>query len=140
MPFKRYLEQGKLKKVKAGLDQVKGLLKRAKKDIATAEKIAGIDIEWSYTVAYHSMLRSARALLLSKGLRPDDGAQHRTVVEVSGIILGEKFKKLIQEFDHMRKTRSDFIYEIHSLSEEEASKAIKDAKTFIEKICETISE
>ncbi len=139
MTFKRYLEQGKLKKINAKFDQVFRLLKRAKKDISTAEKIFPIDAEWAYAVAYHSMLRSARALLLAQGLRPDDGAQHRTVVEVSGLILGEEFKNLIEKFDNMRKTRSDFIYESRSLSQEESKRAIQNAKVFIEKIVEMVS-
>lgn len=134
MNFKSYIQQGKLKKIKAKLDQIVRLIERAQKDLITAEKNLEFDEEWAYTIAYHSMLRSARALLLSKGLRPSGTSQHKTVVEISGLILGKEFAEIIDKFDRMRRIRSDFIYEYMDLSFEEAKNAIKSAQQLVSKI------
>ena len=132
--FKNYFEQRKLQKIGPKLDQIAKLIQRAIKDIKTAEKNLTIDQEWSFTIAYHSMLRAGRALLLFHGVRSTGQAQHKTVVEVSGLILGKSFQELINMFDRMRRKRSDFIYESLEMSLSEAKSAIKNAKIFIVKI------
>lgn len=139
MNFKNYIEQGKLKRIKPKIDQVKRLIKRAKKDLETGENILNFDKEWAYTIAYHSMLRGARALLLYNGLRPSGEGQHKTVVEISGILLGKDFSELIDKFDRMRRIRSDFIYEYIDLSLEESKIALRSAKELVSKIEEKIS-
>ncbi len=48
----------------------------------------------AYTFAYLAILRSGRALMILKGLRPADGRQHKTVVEVAGHFLGKEFEDL----------------------------------------------
>jgi len=138
--FKNYLEQRRLRKIKPKLDQIVKLIQRAMKDIQTAEKNLVIDQDWSFTIAYHSMLRAGRALLLFCGFCPIGQAQHKTVVEVSGLILGKSFQELISMFDRMRRKRSDFIYESIELSLTEAKSAIKNAKIFIVKIEKIIKE
>jgi len=139
MNLEIYIEQGKLKRIKPKYDQIMRLIERSQKDLVTAKRNLEFDEEWAYTIAYHAILRSARALLLSKGLRPSGTGQHKTVVEISGLILGKEFSELIDKFDRMRRTRSDFIYEYIDLSFEEAKKAIKDAQTLVVKIKENIN-
>ena len=134
MNLKSYIDSGKLKHIEPKNDQVKRLLKRAQKDISTAEHTLGIDDEWAYTIAFHSMLRAGRALLLHNGYRVSGEGQHKTVVEVSGILLGENFSELTDKFNRMRRTRSDFIYDYIELSLEESKVAIKNAKELILKI------
>ena len=72
-----------------------------------------------------------------KGYRPIDGYQHKTVVEFCCIILGDKYKKLTQHFDRMRRKKNIFTYEVNiSISKTEVENALKTAREFIELIKE----
>ncbi len=73
--------------------------------------------------------------MLFKGYMPDDGAQHKTVVEVTSAILGDKFKNLTEQFETMRRKRNEMTYEAGSLlSKSEAQKAFSDATSLVEGI------
>ena len=50
MSLKNYLEKGKLRRVKPKSDQVIRLIKRAKKDLDTAEYNLDVDPEWEFTI------------------------------------------------------------------------------------------
>jgi hypothetical protein len=53
------------------------------------------------------------------------------VVTASGIILGEKYKSLINKFDRMRRKYQNFMVEAGSMvSGYEAGQAIRDAEEF----------
>lgn len=76
------------------------------------------------------MLKAGRALLFLEGLRPADGAQHKTVVQVSEIFLGSAFKSLAEEFETMRRKRNQLVYEYGSLlSHTEVKTALNDAES-----------
>lgn len=81
------------------------------------------------------MLKAGRALLHLKGLRPADGAQHRTVVQVCETLLGKSFVSLAAQFETMRRKRNQMVYEFGSLlSESEVRGALKDAELWIQAI------
>ncbi len=81
------------------------------------------------------MLHAGRALMLFKGYRPCDGYQHKTVVDFASIVLGEKYKILVQHFDKMRKKRNIFTYEVSiSISKTEVKNALKSAMDFIKAV------
>ena len=101
----RLEKEGKLRKQKAGLIQVEALLKEAILDLKEANKILHIAQRATYLLAYMAMLKAGRALLLLMGFVPDDGAQHKTVVEVTSIILGKKYQNLTEQFETMRRKR-----------------------------------
>ena len=128
-------KQGKIKKQKAGIVQIEALLKEAILDLREAKKISHIAERATYLLAYMAMLKAGRALLLFKGYMPDDGAQHKTVVEVTSAILGDKFKNLTEQFETMRRKRNEMTYEAGSLlSKSEAQKAFSDAISLVEGI------
>jgi uncharacterized protein (UPF0332 family) len=128
-------KEGKIRKQKAGIVQVDALLREAILDLKEAKKIAHLAERATYLLAYMAMLKAGRALLLLKGYVPDDGAQHKTVVEVTSIILGEKYKSLAQQFETMRRKRNEITYEAGILlTKSEAEKAFLDAISLIEKI------
>jgi uncharacterized protein (UPF0332 family) len=135
-PFFVKLErEGKLKKQKAGIVQVEALLKQAIADLKEAKKIAHIAERATYLMAYMAMLKAGRALLLFKGYVPDDGAQHKTVVEATAELLGHKFKNLIAHFETMRRKRNEMTYEAGSLvSASEAKAAFSDAIELVQEI------
>jgi uncharacterized protein (UPF0332 family) len=97
-------KEGKIRKQKAGIVQVEALLKEAILDLGEAKKITQLASRATYLLAYMAMLKAGRALLLFKGYVPDDGAQHKTVVDVTSIILGDKYRNLTEQFETMRRS------------------------------------
>jgi uncharacterized protein (UPF0332 family) len=87
------------------------------------------------------MLRSGLALMFSEGFRPEIKDKHLTVVRFASSILGDKFKRLINDYDFMRKKRNRFIYEPDiPCSIKEAEDAMKTAKEFVDKISKLIKK
>jgi uncharacterized protein (UPF0332 family) len=81
------------------------------------------------------MLKAGRALMLLKGYVPDDGAQHKTVVETTSAILGDSYRELTEKFETMRRKRNEMTYESGTLlSKSEAQKASSDAIALVKKI------
>jgi len=126
--IQKLLKENKLKKQEAGLIQVEKLLTSAMHDLSEASKIQKISEDATYIMAYNAMLKAGRALLLFKGYVPDDGAQHRTVVEVTASILGQKYEKVTAHFEMMRKKRNMLTYEAGIfVSSTESNQAFEDA-------------
>ena len=115
--------------------QIEALLKQAILDMKEAKKISHLAERATYLLAYMAMLKAGRALLLLKGYVPDDGAQHKTVVEMTAAILGSKYKDITAQFETMRRKRNEMTYEAGALlSKSEAEKAFSDAIALIQKI------
>lgn len=128
-------KEGKIRRQKSGIVQVEALLKEAILDLKEANKISHLAERATYLLAYMAMLKAGRALLLLNGYVPDDGAQHKTVVEVTNIMLGEKYKNLISQFETMRRKRNEITYEAGVLlTKSEAKKAFLDAIVLLKKI------
>ena len=126
------LNQGLIKRQKVDFSQIEALLLRARKDIVAAKANLEIDEEVTYNYAYLSMLRCSRAIMFMKGYRSVDGQQHKTIIELSGEILGEEFKSVIKKFDHMRRKRNQFTYDpFLPVSKIEAENALKTAEEFV---------
>ena len=133
MTYEALQEMG-LEERTAETQEVMGLMMRAERDLATARLLQDKDEEWSFAAAYQAMARSGRALLLSEGYRPKGSRSrdtHKTVVTASGVILGEKYKSLINKFDRMRRKYQNFMVEAGSMvSRYEAGQAIRDSEEF----------
>lgn len=124
----RLIKEKKLKKQDAGIIQIEKLLNRSMLDLSQASKILRIAEDAAYLMAYNAMLKAGRALLLLKGLVPDDGAQHKTVVEVTSAILGVKFERVTSHFEMMRKKRNILTYEADGfVTSTECQKAFDDS-------------
>lgn len=133
--FDAHMNGGFLKKQHPNERQISYQLHRADLDLKTAQKIINADPEWAITVAYHAMLRSGRALLFAHGYLPADGAQHKTVVELTGKIFGSSYKDLITQFERLRRKRNMFFYEsFESASATEARNALKTAATILAEV------
>ena len=136
-----YLSEGLMQKQKTSITDVEKLLIRSTKDLKTAKANLKIDEGIAYSVAYLAMLRSGRAFMLLKGLRPSDGYQHKTVVEFVRQVLGNKYSALIKHFDRMRRKRNLFTYEIDiTVSYIEAENALRSAETFVDLIMELVKK
>ena len=139
MPFDAYLKKGLLKQQRIHFKQIEKQIVRAEKDLKTAAKVLNDDTEWGATIAYHAMLRAGRAFLFSKGYLPADGAQHRTVVELTHELLGKDYSLLVNKFEKLRRRRNVFFYESDPFgTSTEAENAIKTASELIHVIEESI--
>ena len=139
MPFNAYLKKGYLKPQRANFKQIEKQIIRAKKDLQTASALLSQDPEWTATIAYQAMLRAGRALIFSKGYLPADGAQHRTVVELTGQLLGKSYSSLVEKFEKMRRCRNLFFYESDPFgSMTDAKISLKAASELVDLIEKTI--
>jgi uncharacterized protein (UPF0332 family) len=128
----KLIKEGKLAEQKAGIVQVEALLKESIIDLEEAKKILRIADRATYIMAYIAMLKAGRALLLLKGCRPTDGSQHKTVVEMTGAILGETYTDLVSHFETMRRKRNELTYDAGTLlSGSESKQALDDATLLV---------
>lgn len=136
----RLKKEGKLADQKAGIVQIEDLIKEAIVDLDEAKKTLRISADRAtYVMAYMAMLKAGRALLLLKGYRPADGAQHKTVVEMTGAILGDKYVNLVNHFETMRRKRNELTYEAGGfLSRSDAENAMQDANLLVKRILEEV--
>lgn len=138
---KRLINRGLIKKQGVNFNQIDALLFRAKKDLIASKANLEIDEEVTYNYAYLAMLRCGRAIMFMEGYRPTDGQQHKTVIEFTGRILGEKFINIVKKFDNMRRKRNQFTYDPSlPVSKLEAKNALKTAEEFIKKIIELVKK
>lgn len=133
--IKRLEKSGKIRRQKAGFVQIEALLKEAILDLEEAEKIAHLAERATYLLAYNAMLKAGRALLLLQGFVPYNGSQHKTVVEMTSAVLGDKYGAITGQFERMRRKRNEMTYESGTLlSKSEAQKAFSDAIALVKKI------
>ena len=133
--IKRLEREGKIARQVAGIVQVEALLKEAIIDLDQAKKTLHLADRATYILAYNAMLKSGRALLLMKGYRPIDGAQHKTVVEMTGSFMGSEYVDLVNHFETMRRKRNEMTYEAGALlSPSEAEQALSDGILLVKKI------
>ncbi len=135
------LNQGLIKKQKVDFSHIEALLLRAQKDIIAAKANLKIDEEVTYNYAYLAMLRCGRSIVFMKGYRSVDGQQHKTVIELSGDVLGEKFKNIIKKFDRMRRKRNQFTYDpFIPVSKTEAENALMSAEEFVKIVLKLVQK
>lgn len=135
----KYLKQGLAKEQSPNFDQIEQQIMRAQKDLKTFGVVLNSDPEWASTIAYQAMLRLGRALIFSYGYLPADGQQHKTVVEITGKLLGEDFDLLIKYFDRMRRSRNLFFYDsLDTNNEAQAKKAFETAGALLKVVKDKI--
>lgn len=131
----RLEKAGKIRKQKSGFVQIEALLREPILDLREAKLVSGIAQRATYLLAYMAMLKAGRALMLLEGYVPDDGGQHRTVVEMTSLILGKEYETLVSHFERMRRKRNELTYEAGILlSKNDASRAFADASALVQKI------
>lgn len=137
--IERLIKEGKIKKQKAGFVQIESLLRASIADLEEAWTISHLAERATYLMAYIAILKAGRALLLLNGYVPDDGAQHKTVVEMTSAILGDRYRNLAMQFETMRRKRNEMTYESETLlSKSEVQKAFSDAISLVRKILEKV--
>ncbi|OGF47633.1 MAG: hypothetical protein A2452_07445 [Candidatus Firestonebacteria bacterium RIFOXYC2_FULL_39_67] len=141
MNLEEYLIQNLVKKVVPDFLQINMQLKRSRKDIVAAEKLAKSDKTWAYTICYHSMLRNARALMYANGYLPTNRNTHKTIVQYVSSQIGKEYSDIISKLGRMRRERHDFIYESkNGISTFQVTTAINYAKTLAKVIEKSINK
>lgn len=141
MNYEKFLRNKLIKKQRPDFKQISHQLQRALKDLETTEANLEIDLTWSYTIAYHSMIRGSRALMFSKGYLPTAKNSHKTIVEFTKLILGDEYHSLISRFNRMRRRRHDFIYDSNNhITSQEARSSLTAGQKLINKIITLIKQ
>ncbi len=132
-PFQKYIDEEKITKESIGFEQIRSAYTGAEDDLNAADFNLQAYAKVTYDYAYKAMQKMGRALILSFGYRPKATNYHKTVVDLSGEILGKDFAELIAHFDRMRQKRNAFTYNEPDLviSQTEAVGALKTAKDFL---------
>jgi len=139
MTVEKLRNEGLIEPISASLPKAVRGIRRAQRDFSSAQIMLPIDEEWTYTMAYHAMLRAGRALMAADGYRPKGKAQHRTVVVYVGSRLGSRFRDLVSDFDRMRRKRHEFVYDFERpIPHQEAEQALKDAQDLVGAIASLI--
>ena len=97
--------QGLIKRLPVDKKKVEDAVLHARHDIETARVILPTDYDWAYTIAYNAVLQAGRALMFSKGYRPDGKSQHISVVKFAGLFLDSNDTVI---FDRMRRKAEQF--------------------------------
>ena len=135
MIYEKFLKDNLIKKEKPDFKQIDCQIKRANKDLKTAEANLSIDLTWAFAIAYHAMMRASKALIYSKGYLPTAKKSHKTIVELTKLILGNEYENLIGHFSRMRRRRHDFIYDSKNhITPHEAKTSIETARKLIGEI------
>jgi len=135
MSYEKFLKDKLIKKQSPDFKQIEYQLKRAQKDLKTAESNLSIDLTWAFAIAYHAMMRASKALMYSKGYLPTAKKSHKTIVEFTKLIIGKEYENLINRFNRMRRQRHDFIYDSKNhITFHEAKLSTETAKKLIEEI------
>jgi uncharacterized protein (UPF0332 family) len=126
------LKEGRIKKCSVDEKAALNLMRRATKDISTARRNLSEDEDCVYSYAYNAMLRSGLALMFWEGFRPEVKDMHLTVVRFVTSFLGKEFRRVLNDYDFMRRKRHLLVYEPDiPCSKKEAAEAIKTAEEFI---------
>lgn len=124
--------QGLIKKLPVDKKKVEDAVLHAHRDIETARVLLKTDYDWAYTIAYNAILQAGRALMFSKGFRPEGNSQHISVVKFAGLFLDNNNTVI---FDRMRRKRNSSVYESSgTVTENEAEFAVSQSEVLVEKI------
>lgn len=127
--------EGLISKISIDKKRVKECIAIAKRDLRTAKSLSEDNPDWAFSIAYNSMLQSARALMFSMGFRPQGKAQHISTVRFAEVVLGKKAKEIIILLDRMRRKRHRVVYDTSGLiSQLEANSAVLNAEKFFKLI------
>jgi len=141
MTYRKFIQDNLIKKQKPDFNQISQQIRRSLRDLDTAKANLRIDLTWSYTISYHAMIRAGRALMFSKGYLPTMKNSHKTIVEFTRMILGDKYKDITSSFNRMRRRRHDFIYDSKNhITNKEASSSIEAAEKLINEIKSLINK
>ena len=138
--YEDLIRSGQLKRVPGkGVDQASRLLKRASRDMMTAEFLLSHDEAAAMDLIYKGIFHAANALLRLQGYRPGGRRQHVGVLEAMARTLGKKPESLLLFYDRLRRKRNKFEYQaVFTMSSQELCNTLRQAKELIVEIQKNI--
>jgi uncharacterized protein (UPF0332 family) len=135
-------EEGKIKKEKIELDQIKKQFKRSYKDIESAKILLNSGPDLAYTSVYNSMLHLGRSLMFCFNYRPRGESQHYTVIRFCLGIMGDGYNDVFERYNKAREKRNKIIYEAPDwqISQQEVSNLLDTAEELKNIIIQKIKE
>jgi uncharacterized protein (UPF0332 family) len=135
MNYDDLLHSGRIRQAKISRREVEQAMKRAARDLRTAQKIMAQDWDWGFAVTYNAVLQASRAYMFSQGYRPASTEGHKNTFAFMRVALGKEHDDLITYFDRMRNKRNQAIYDVAGLiTETEARNLFTRATDFVKLI------
>jgi uncharacterized protein (UPF0332 family) len=126
------LREGMIRALPIDPHRAKESMALAHRDLDVARGLLASSSDWAFTVAYNAMLQAGRALMFSRGYRPEGANPHIPVVRFCEEFLSPEDSLW---FDRMRRKRHQSVYDSSgSVSEREAHSAVKKAEEIVRTI------
>ncbi|MEK6848461.1 MAG: HEPN domain-containing protein [Nanoarchaeota archaeon] len=108
----------------------------SKRDLDTAEHLLDKqDFDWCFSVAYNAMLQVGRSIMWINGYRPKGSSSHISIIEFVKALNLDDMSMHTFLLNKMRQKRHLLVYEEAGvISKGEAESALKQARSFIDKI------
>jgi hypothetical protein len=79
--------------------------------------------------------------MYSKGYLPTTKRSHKTIVEITKLILSHEYDTLVSRFNRLRRKRHDFIYDSKNhITYSEAKSSLDTARKLIGKIADLVKQ
>jgi uncharacterized protein (UPF0332 family) len=125
-------KEGLIRPITHDPNRVRDAMELARRDLGVARTLLATSSDWAYTVAYNAALQAGRALMFSRGYRPEGSNQHISVVRFCAEFLPREEALWL---DRMRRKRHQSVYDVAgSVSEREAEDSVKRAEKIMRKI------
>jgi len=112
--------------------RVQDALTLANRDLGVARGLLTSSSDWAFAVAYNAVLQAGRALMFSKGYRPEGSNQHVAVVRFCDEFLS---RDNALWFERMRRKRHQSVYDsAGTVSGREAENVVKKAEEIVQAI------
>jgi SAV_6107-like HEPN len=124
MNFDVYLKNGWIKPHATSRDEIARLLAIADRDIRQS-KVAGLEPEWRFDIAYNAALQLATAALAASGFEAERQNKHQRTIECLSFSLKELTAKDAIFFDKSRQKRHVSVYDmVGAISAQEATEMV----------------
>lgn len=132
MSIEKLLQEGRIHPFNATRDEINKAIEIAQRDLTLAERLFDESLDWSFSIAYNSVLQSCRAYMFYLGYRPASAESHKAVFDFMKVAAEPSLKNFILYFDRIRKKRRRTVYdEVGLVAEKEVKQLLGKAKEFL---------
>ncbi len=136
IPFKVYLEDGKVRRKTPDPEKAKALFQKAEKRLKYICEINEENASFILENAYEIIRETIQALMSIRGFKP---YSHKAMVSYLSEYFQDEFKEhQIREFDRFRKLRNNSVYGAESVSVEEAEECLELSCSYVNKVKEIL--
>lgn len=80
MTFQSLEQVGLIEHYRVAKDEIRHVLKLARRDMKTARELMNINLDWALIAAYNAALQTGLAVMYTKGYRPKEHDWHKNVI------------------------------------------------------------